>query len=165
MRQKEQMLLQMFGVENPNNNMWLYNGEEFTSEMIGDYVGFVYCITDLSNGMKYIGKKTLKSRRKLPPLKGKKRKRIKITESNWKDYYGSSEEVKTLVEHKGKENFHREILHLCKSKGVMSYLEAKEQFDREVLLRPNEYYNGIIQCRINQSHVKPLWKEPCKSQD
>lgn len=71
------------------------------------------------------------------------------------DYFGSSEEVKQLVEELGPKNFHREILHLCESKGVMSYLEAKEQFDRDVLLS-EEYYNGIINCKIHRTHVKPL---------
>ena len=48
--------------------MWHYKGEEFTSEMIGDYIGFVYIITDGSNDRKYIGKKIFKSKRKLPPV-------------------------------------------------------------------------------------------------
>jgi hypothetical protein len=135
--------------------MWLYNGKEFTSEMIGDHVGFVYIITDLSNNKKYIGKKLFQSKRRLSPLKGKTRRRIKITESDWMDYYGSSEEVKMLVEEKGPENFKREILHLCNAKGEMGYLEAKEQFDRNVLL-DDSYYNGIIQCKIHRSHVKSL---------
>ena len=135
--------------------MWIYNGEEFTSEMIKDNVGFVYLITDLSNEKKYIGKKILMSKRKLPPLKGKTRRRTKIVESDWKKYYGSSEEVNMIVEEKGPENFKREILHLCKSKGVMSYLELKEQMEREVLL-DDEYYNGIIQVKIHRSHVKSL---------
>ena len=64
-------------------------------------------------------------------------------------------EVKMLVEQHGRDNFHREILHLCDTKGVMSYLEAKEQFDRNVLL-DDSYYNGIIQCKIHRSHVKNL---------
>lgn len=135
--------------------MWLYNGEEFTSEMIGDYVGFVYIITDLTNNKKYIGKKTLVSKRKLPPLKGKTRRRTKIVESDWQTYYGSSDEVKMLVEENGAESFKREILHLCESKGVMSYLELKEQMDREVLLN-DDYYNGIIQVKIHRNHVKSL---------
>ena len=62
--------------------MWYYKGEEFTSEMIGEYIGFVYLITDKSNGMKYVGKKLLKSVRKLPPLKGYKRRRTVIKESD-----------------------------------------------------------------------------------
>lgn len=137
--------------------MWLYNGEEFTSEMIKDYVGFVYIITDKSNNKKYVGKKTLVSKRKLPPLKGKTRRRTKIVESDWQKYYGSSEEVNLLVEELGPDNFHREILHLCKTKGEMSYLELKEQMDREVLLN-DDYYNGIIQVKIHRSHVKNLKK-------
>lgn len=137
--------------------MWYYDGEEFTSEMIGDYTGFVYVITDLSNEKKYVGKKLFQSKRKLPPLKGKTRKRTKIIESDWMDYFGSSEEVKLLVEEKGTSNFKREILHLCNTKGEMSYLEAKEQFDRNVLLS-DEYYNGIINCKIHRTHVKNLKK-------
>src|SRR6056300_300583 len=100
--------------------MWYYNGEEFTSEMIGDYVGFVYMLTDKSNNKKYIGKKIFVSKRRLPPLKGKTRRRTKLVESNWQDYYGSSDEVKQIVEEKGGDNFHREILHLCNSKGELS---------------------------------------------
>ena len=135
--------------------MWYYQDKEFTSEMIGDHIGFVYIITDKSNDKKYVGKKLFKSKRRLPPLKGKTRRRTKVVESDWMDYFGSSEEVKMLVEEHGRDNFHREILHLCDTKGVMSYLEAKEQFDRNVLL-DDSYYNGIIQCKIHRSHVKNL---------
>lgn len=142
--------------------MWYYNEKEFTSEMINDYIGFVYVITDLSNNKKYVGKKTLTSKRKLPPLKGKKRRRTKIVESDWQKYYGSSEEVNQLVETLGQDNFKREILHLCKSKSEMSYLELKEQMEREVLLN-DEYYNGIIQVKIHRSHVKSLKKSVDKN--
>lgn len=135
--------------------MWYYNGEEFTSEMIGDYIGFVYIITDLSNNKKYVGKKTLMSKRKLPPLKGKTRRRTKIIETDWQDYYGSSEEVKNLVEEQGKDQFKREILHLCKGKGEMSYLELKEQIDREVLFK-DEYYNEFVGAKIHSKHVASL---------
>lgn len=136
--------------------MWYYKGEEFTSEDIGDYIGMVYCITDLSNGMKYIGKKLLMSVRRLPPLKGQKRKRKKIVETDWKKYYGSSEQVKLLVEELGPENFKREILYLCTMKGEMTYLEAKEQFTRDVLLKPDEYYNKFIGCKLHAKHVAIL---------
>ena len=135
--------------------MWHYNGKEFTSEDIGEYIGFVYLITDQSNGRKYVGKKLLKSKRKLKPLKGITRRRTKIVESDWKTYYGSSEEVKQMVEEKGADNFYREILYLCHSKGELGYLEAKYQFEHDVLLR-DDYYNGIIQCKIHRSHVKRL---------
>ncbi len=137
--------------------MWLYEDKEFTSEMIGDYMGFVYVITDKSNGKKYVGKKLFKSKRRLPPLKGKTRRRIKVVETDWQDYFGSSDEVKMLVEEHGRDNFIREILHLCNTKGEMGYLEAKVQFDRNVLL-DDTYYNGIISCRIHRNHVKSLKK-------
>ena len=132
---------------------WIYNGKEFLSEDIENFVGFVYLITDLSNNKKYVGKKNFWSIRKLPPLKGQKRRRTKKSESDWQDYYGSSEEVKLLVEQSGPKRFKREILHLCNSKGVMSYLEAKEQFDRKVLLS-DDYYNEFIGCKIHAKHVK-----------
>jgi len=135
--------------------MWSYRNGEFSSEMIGEYVGFVYVITDLVNRKKYVGKKLFKSTRRLAPLKGKTRKRKVTKESDWQDYFGSSEEVKMLVEERGRESFYREILHLCNSKGELSYLEAKEQFDRDVLLS-DEYYNGIINCRVNRKHVTGL---------
>ena len=135
--------------------MWLYNGKEFTSEMIGDNVGFVYVITNNTDGKMYIGKKQFHSKTKLPPLKGKKRKRIVIKESDWMSYYGSSELVKELVESQGCDAFKREILHLCTSKGEMSYLELIEQVERKVLLS-DDYYNSIIQVRIHRSHVKNL---------
>ena len=133
--------------------MWIYNGEEFTSDMIKEFVGFVYEIENLQTGKKYIGKKKFWSKVTRPPLKGKKNKRRSIKESNWQEYYGSNTEVKILVEQLGPSNFKRTILHLCKSLGEMSYIEAKEQFDREVLFKPDEYYNGIIQCRINRKHL------------
>ena len=113
---------------------WLYEGQPFDSDMIGDYVGFVYLITNLDNDKKYIGKKWFWSTKKLPPLKGKKRKRTVVKESDWKQYYGSSEEVKLLLEQHGKDNFKREILRLCKTKGECTYYEAKLQFDFDVLL-------------------------------
>lgn len=137
---------------------WYYDGVEFTSEMIEDYIGYVYCITDLKNNKKYIGKKLFRSTRRLAPLKGKTRKRTVIKESDWQDYFGSSEEVKLLVSELGSDNFKREILHLCNTKGELSYMELKEQMIREVLLS-DDYYNGIIQVKIHRSHVKNLKKK------
>jgi hypothetical protein len=67
--------------------MWLRNDVEFTSDMIGDYVGFVYIITDLTNNKMYVGKKLFESKRTLPPLKGKTRKRKVTKESDWMSYY------------------------------------------------------------------------------
>ena len=135
--------------------MWLYQDQPVDDNIWNDYVGYVYLITDLTNNKKYVGKKLFNSKKRLPPLKGKTRKRTVYKESDWQDYFGSSEEVKLLVETFGRERFKREILHLCQSKGEMSYLEAKEQFDREVLLS-DEYYNEFIGVKIHSKHVSNL---------
>jgi len=135
--------------------MWNYRNLPFepSEDELSEYVGFVYCITELDTGKKYIGKKFFWSTRKLPPLKGQKRKRTVKKQSDWKDYYGSSEQLKLLVETKGGDAYHREILRLCKTKGECSYYEAKEQFDRDVLLS-DRYYNEFIGCKIHAKHIK-----------
>jgi|SRR6056300_497344 hypothetical protein len=134
--------------------MWHYQNVPFepTEEELSQWQGFVYMITERSSNKKYIGKKFFWSRRRLPPLKGKTRKRIKISESDWKTYYGSSEDLKTLVEERGVDNYYREILRLCKTKGECSYYEAKEQFERDVLLK-DDYYNEFIGCKIHSKHI------------
>lgn len=134
---------------------WFHNNVEFTTADIGNFVGFVYLITDLENGMKYIGKKVFHNKKKLPPLKGKTRKRTKVTESDWMDYYGSNEKIKELVETHGRDRFKREILHLCRSKAECTYYETKLQFEHDVLMR-DDYYNDFIMCRIAGSHLRAL---------
>ena len=129
---------------------WTYKDKEFTENDIGDNYGFVYCITNTTNGRKYIGKKFFYSS-KTKQVKGKKKK-IKVL-SDWQTYYGSSAELSKDVLSLGQENFSREIIHLCKSKGECGYLEAKEQFVRGVL-ESDEYYNTWIMVRVRKSHIK-----------
>ena len=139
---------------------WHLEGRQYNPEEdeLSKYVGFVYLITERDTGKKQIGKKFFWSKRRLPPLKGKSRKRTVVKESDWKDYYGSSEHLKALVEQKGGDAYYREILHLCKTKGECSYLEAKEQFLRDVLLR-EDYYNEFIGCKIHSKHLpKKNWE-------
>lgn len=132
--------------------MWYYNDKEFT-ETPEDYQGFVYQITELDTGKKYVGKKNFWRPKTLPVTKTRKRRVRTRVESDWRDYYGSSKEVQLLVESKGTSNYKRIILRLCKTKGEMSYYEAKEQFDKDVLLS-DEYYNEFIGCKIHSRHVK-----------
>jgi len=138
-------------------NPWLYKGEPYdpTDEVLNDYIGYVYVIVDLTNQKKYLGKKLFWSKKTLPPLKGKTRKRRSLIVSDWKKYYGSSETVKQLIADNGKESFHREILHFCKTRGQLGYLELYEQVSRHALLR-DDYYNGIVQARIHHSHIKNI---------
>ena len=129
---------------------WQYTGNDFTEDMIGEFYGFVYEITNLTTNRKYIGKKFFYSA-KTKQVNGKKKK-YKAA-SDWQSYYGSNEILKKDVTMLGKENFKREILHLCKSKGECGYLEAKEQFVRGVL-ESDDYYNTWIMCRIRNTHIK-----------
>lgn len=130
---------------------WLYNNKTIT-ELPKGTVGFVYLITNTKSNKKYIGKKLAQFKKTRPPLKGKKNKRRSTVESDWQTYWGSSDHLKADVAELGTENFTREILYFCSSRGMLSYLEAKEQFDREVLLS-TEYYNGIINCRVGASKI------------
>lgn len=129
---------------------WKYNNKDFEETDIGDNYGFVYIITNKKTGKKYVGKKFFYSA-KTKVIKGKK-KRYK-TSSDWQTYYGSNTELQNDVKLHGMENFEREIIHLCKSKGECGYLEAKEQFDRSVL-ESNDYYNTWIMVRVRKSHIK-----------
>ena len=135
---------------------WTYNNKPFNSDMIEDYIGFVYEIYDTEAKMKYIGKKKFWSKVTRPPLKGKKNKRRSLKESDWKDYYGSSEEVKSLVENTGEWRFKRKIIRLCKTLGEMSYYEMKEQLDNDVLLKPKKYYNAFVGGKIHRKHLNHL---------
>lgn len=129
---------------------WFYKGEPLEEIPEGSY-SFVYLITNLIDGRKYIGKKLFWFT-KTKTVKGKKKK-IK-SESDWKDYWSSSDEVNKDVATFGKENFRRDILHLCPNKGTASYFEAKEQMINEVLEYPDKWYNGQIQVRVHRNHIK-----------
>ncbi len=128
---------------------WTYDGKQI-DEIPEEYEGFVYLITNTTTGQKYIGKKLAKFKTTKPPLKGKKNKRRGTKESDWRDYWGSSDKLQADVEKLGADKFTREILYLCKGRGEMSYIEAREQFDRRVL-ETDEYYNGIINVRVGGS--------------
>lgn len=139
--------------------MTWYFQNNLVEELPTDIVGFVYCITNLNNGRKYIGKKLAKFSKttyKMVTLKNgtKKKKRIKsLVDSDWREYWSSSDELKKDILSLGENNFSREILFYCKSKAECTYIEAREQFLRKVL-ESNDYYNGQISCRIHQSHIK-----------
>ena len=129
---------------------WTYKGKPV--ETINDeYEGFVYLITNLKTQQKYVGKKLAKFKTTKPPLKGRKNKRRGYKESDWREYWGSSDRLNEDVKNLGEKNFSREILYFCKSRAEMSYIEAREQFDRRVL-ETDEYYNGIINVRVGGSN-------------
>ena len=138
---------------------WLFEST-LVESLPEDCVGFVYLITNTVSGRKYIGKKLAKFSKttvKTVKLKNgtKKKKKIRSkTDSDWKTYWSSSKEVQADVKALGENKFRREILMFCLTKGTATYYEAKYQFQHEVLEKPDEWYNGQIQCRIHRSHIK-----------
>ena len=130
---------------------WTHQGEK-VEEMPEGVEAFVYLITNLTDNKKYIGKKLAKFKTTKPPLKGKKNKRRGTKESDWRDYWGSSDKLQEDVEQLGEDKFTREILYYCPSRDIASYLEAREQFERRVLEK-DDYYNGIINVRIGGSKI------------
>ena len=132
--------------------MWYYENKVF-EDTPEEYQGFVYEITELDTGKKYIGKKFFWKPKTLPKTKTRKRRVKTRVESDWRSYYGSSKDVQQLVEEKGVDNYRRVIVYLCKTKGECSYYEAKLQFERDVLLR-YDYYNEFIGCKIHSKHLK-----------
>lgn len=131
--------------------MWYYKGEVVSEIDIKTNVAFVYKITNNLNGKYYIGYKQT-SFAKTKQVKGKK-KRHQV-ESDWRDYWSSSEELKADVQTLGEQNFTREILYFCQSKSMASYLELREQIDRRVMENPDETYNGIVNARVSRMHLK-----------
>ena len=134
---------------------WYYAGQEIT-ELPEDAVGFVYLITNIATGKMYVGKKLAKFAKtsyKVVKLKNGTKKRKKIRSkinSDWQDYFGSSDELNKDVILLGQDSFKREILRYCKSKSEMSYYEAKYQFDNDVLLNEDKWYNGWISVKVRK---------------
>ena len=125
-------------------NPWIYKGDIFNSDDINDNYGFVYRITNTITGKSYIGRKYFVQKRK--PKGGKRRV---TSESNWKQYYGSSDELKRDIRRDGKDSFRREILSLHSTVGRTNYEETKQLFLNEVLTKrltdgSPAYYNSNI---------------------
>ena len=120
-------------------NPWLYKGTAFTTDDIGDFFGFVYRITNLQSGKQYIGRKYFYQFRK---PRGESRK--VRSESDWKKYYGSSDELNTDRKSLGNECFRREIISLHTTKGCVNYEETKQLFLNNLLSETENYYNSNI---------------------
>lgn len=137
---------------------WIYKGEKFVTPedfSSDDWMGFVYIITNNESNRKYIGKKLFWFKKTLPVTKKRKRRKKVLYESDWKDYWGSNKHLMEEVAKCDKSEYTREILHLCKTRGELSYMELVEQVERKVLLS-DEFYNGIIQIRIGSRSLKDL---------
>lgn len=131
---------------------WLYEDKPIDETILDNYHGFVYLIENTLTGKQYYGKKRLKFIRS-KKLKTQKRKIKVVTDSDWKDYYGSSNELLADVELLGKDKFKRTIIRFCKSKGECSYWELWYQMTHHVLMHPTDFYNNYVGARIHRKHV------------
>ena len=137
-------------------NPWIYEGKPFTSDDIGDFFGFVYCITNIQSGKRYIGRKYFQQKRK--PRGGKRRV---TSESDWKKYYGSSDELSADRKLLGNAAFKREILSLHTRLGDVNFEETKQLFLHNVLTETLDgktplYYNSNILGRyMRKDYFKP----------
>ena len=130
----------------------MYRGRPFTSEKIKDHYGFLYLIENTITGRKYIGRKYFVQKRK--PKGGKRRV---TSESDWKKYYGSNDQLKADVKEYGAENFKRKILSLHETVGKTNYAETEALFKYNVLREKMKdgtpmYYNDNILGRYFKKH-------------
>ena len=132
-------------------NSWKYNDEDVRSieDMPEGAIGFAYVIENMKTGKFYIGKKSIYSTRKKKisareKAKTKTRKTFKkvVKESDWKRYYGSSEELKKDILLITNYNFKRVILEYAFTKKYLTFIELKYQMKNDVLTR--DTYNGNI---------------------
>jgi hypothetical protein len=137
--------------------MWKY--KEQIIENIEDFgeetpFGFIYIVTHVPTGKKYLGKKSLfhtlnkklgkKELAQQPVTRGRAKttKQI-IKESDWKTYYGSEDFIKTLIKENKQSEFTREIIQLVYNKKLLTYFECKYQFTYGVLENP-EWINSNV---------------------
>lgn len=120
-----------------------------------DHFGFVYRITHCDTGCYYLGKKQILRKIRRPPLKGKKRRRIDYVESDWKTYWGSSENLIEAVKKYGEQEFTREFVSLHESKSELALAELKLQLEHDVLNDPR-CFNGILNIRLSKKVGNPI---------
>lgn len=142
---------------------WTFDNKAFTSEMIEDYFGFVYLITNTITGKKYIGRKYFYSTLKKKKA-GRKNRVIVRKFSNWQEYFGSSQNLTKDINEHGKENFKREILSLHEARADVNYYEIKKQMELNVL-ECDDYFNDNIMNRYyrrknkTKSLFSKMWDE------
>ena len=112
-------------------------------------VGFVYCVTQKSTGMKYLGKK-LFHRVKTFQVDSVKKK--KVIESEWREYWGSSPRLKETIKEVGLDDFERIVLQICYSKTELSYTETLLILLSGSLVK-DDYFNDWVTCKITKKHL------------
>lgn len=110
-------------------------------------IGFIYHIEQKSTGRKYIGRKMFYENKTVQ--KNKIKKKIK-KETNWLNYWSSSQTLINLVEEMGEEDFVRRILVFCSTKSQMIYSEECLLYFCDAMLNPI-WVNDNIRSKIYSS--------------
>ena len=123
---------------------WLWEGNHIKDEEVPENaVGFIYMIEHIPTGKYYIGKKNLWAKRTLPPLKGMKRKRKIIKESDWKSYMSSNQWIKEEAS-VDVTAFKKKILQFCYSAKSLTYYELYWQMKYNVLADENSLNDNLL---------------------
>jgi hypothetical protein len=125
------------------------------------YFGFIYLIEDLTSGRKYIGKKQYwkaidsrkgcKSKTRITDKQSPAFKCRCWSEMDWRDYKGSSPNLKKWMKEYPDNEYKYTILRQCRSRGQLHYEELKELWGRDVMAKRHpkdptmyEYFNRSI---------------------
>lgn len=114
---------------------------------IKPYIGFVYVIAEKTTDLSYIGIKKYWKTIKYKPLKGKKNKRHKLVESDWKTYNSSNKILSEKIE-KNPSNYEKYIIKSCVSVTEMKAIEAYMQLEYYISGNWDQLYNECINLRI-----------------
>jgi len=138
---------------------WIYNGIELSEPPKGVY-GFLYAI--YAGGKIYFGKKTFTysrtkrlSERARKEANTRKRKVKTVTDSQWRDYYGSCKPLLEWIEQNGKEDVNRIILGFAKTKQDLTYWEMVLLVREEVLFR-DDVWNGNVLAKFYKGKINQL---------
>jgi hypothetical protein len=140
-------------VNMPTTATWTHQGRVITSikDMPEGTYGFIYEVIYKPTDVRYIGKKVLyfernkrlgkkalkalQEERSKQGLRGRTPTKQKvITESDWKDYFGSQKEILTLSKKdNSSKNWEKRILQFVPSKKLLTYYETKYLFEKGIL--------------------------------
>lgn len=114
-----------------------------------EYEAFVYLIVNKTNNKKYIGRKFTKKRNRKKISNTSNRRKLIISDSDWKYYKSSSKDLQDDILKNGEESFDFIILEWCKTRISAMYLEVEYQVKNDVLTKKMdtgeyEYYNNNI---------------------
>ena len=125
---------------------WTYQGDTLVSieAVPKNAIGFIYLITQVSTGKKYIGRKLL-TKAATKTVNGKKKK-LRV-ESDWKDYWSSSPKIKQWIDENGYDDFRREVLLFVESKSQLMYAEEAALYHVDALLR-DDFLNDNIRSKV-----------------